>query len=180
MLAALCRPYKGRSGFASPAADEQIAEELFLAVDAVRAHLKVLYAKLGVEESPPDEKRVRLVERAFSAGLISEQRPLGRVLSPGSIFAGYEIESVVGVGGIGTLYRARQMRLDRPVALKLVAPEMARDPVIRERLRREARTVAALDHPNIVPLYEAGEADGTVTSSLPSFVVGVDSVPVMP
>jgi serine/threonine-protein kinase len=84
------------------------------------------------------------------------------VLSPGSIFAGYEIESVVGVGGIGTLYRARQVRLDRPVALKLVAPEMASDPVIRERLRREARTIAALDHPNVVPLYEAGEADGTV------------------
>ncbi len=84
------------------------------------------------------------------------------MLSPGSIFGGYEIDGVVGVGGIGILYRARQVRLDRPVALKLVEPEMARDPVIRERLRREARTLAALEHPNIVPLYEAGEADGTV------------------
>ncbi len=84
------------------------------------------------------------------------------MLSPGSNFAGYEVESVVGVGGIGILYRARQVRLDRPVALKLVEPEIARDPVIRERLRREARTVAALDHPNVVPLYEAGEEDGTV------------------
>jgi FHA domain len=74
VLEALCRPYKGRSGFANPAADEQIAEELFLAVGAVRAHLKVLYAKLDVEELPPGEKRVRLVERAFSAGLISEQK----------------------------------------------------------------------------------------------------------
>ena len=82
--------------------------------------------------------------------------------SPGSTFAGYEVESVVGAGGIGILYRARQLRLDRPVALKLVEPEVARDPVIRERLRREARTVAALDHPNVVPLYEAGEEDGTV------------------
>ena len=60
------------------------------------------------------------------------------------------------------LYRARQLRLDRPVALKLVEPEVAGDPVVRERLRREARTVAALDHPNVVPLYEAGEEDGTV------------------
>jgi serine/threonine protein kinase len=84
------------------------------------------------------------------------------VLAPGSIFGGYEIESVVGVGGIGILYRARQLRLNRPVALKLVEPEMARDPVIRERLRREARTLAGLEHPNVVPLYEAGEADGTV------------------
>jgi serine/threonine protein kinase len=84
------------------------------------------------------------------------------VLSPGSTIAGYEVEGVVGAGGIGIVYRARQLRLDRPVALKLVEPEVAREPVIRERLRREARTVAALDHPNIVPLYEAGEEDGTV------------------
>jgi serine/threonine-protein kinase len=84
------------------------------------------------------------------------------MLSPGSTFGGYEVESVVGLGGIGILYRARQVRLDRPVALKLVEPTIARDPVIRERLRREARTVASLDHPNIVPLYEAGEEDGTV------------------
>ena len=68
----------------------------------------------------------------------------------------------MGSGGIGVLYRARQMRLDRPVALKLVEAEVAEDPVVREQLRREARTVAALDHPNIVPLYEAGEEGGTV------------------
>jgi serine/threonine-protein kinase len=84
------------------------------------------------------------------------------VLSPGSTFGGYQVESVVGLGGIGVLYRARQLRLDRPVALKLVEPSVARDPVVRERLRREARAVAALDHPNVVPLYEAGEEDGTV------------------
>ena len=84
------------------------------------------------------------------------------MLARGSTFAGYEIETVVGVGGIGILYRARQLRLDRPVALKLVEPETASDPVVRERLRREARSVAALDHPNVVPLYEAGEEDGTV------------------
>ncbi|HEY7622825.1 MAG TPA: serine/threonine-protein kinase [Solirubrobacteraceae bacterium] len=84
------------------------------------------------------------------------------MLAPGSTIAGYEVERVVGSGGIGILYRARQLRLDRPVALKLVEPEVAREPVVRERLRREARALAALDHPNIVPLYEAGEEDGTV------------------
>jgi pSer/pThr/pTyr-binding forkhead associated (FHA) protein len=67
VLVALCRPYKDRSGFASPATDEQIAEELFLSVGEVRAHLKVIGVKLGV-----DGARVHLVERAFSAGLISE------------------------------------------------------------------------------------------------------------
>ena len=84
------------------------------------------------------------------------------MLSPGTTFAGYEVESVVGAGGLGILYRARQLRLDRPVALKLVESDVAQHPVVRERLRREARAVAALDHPNVVPLYEAGEKDGTV------------------
>jgi len=73
VLAALCRPYKGRSGFASPATDQQIAEQLFLSVGAVRTHLRVLYAKLGVEELPHNQTRVHLVERALSTGLISER-----------------------------------------------------------------------------------------------------------
>jgi pSer/pThr/pTyr-binding forkhead associated (FHA) protein len=73
VLAALCRPYKGRRGFASPATDQQIADELFLSVGTVKTHLSVLYAKLGVETLPGNETRVRLVERAFSAGLISER-----------------------------------------------------------------------------------------------------------
>jgi serine/threonine protein kinase len=84
------------------------------------------------------------------------------MLSAGATFAGYEVEGVVGSGGVGILYRARQLRLDRPVALKLVEPEIASDPVVRERLRRETRTMAALDHPNIAPLYEAGDEDGTI------------------
>jgi pSer/pThr/pTyr-binding forkhead associated (FHA) protein len=73
VLVALCRPYNGRSGFASPATDQQIAEELFLSAGAVRTHVRVLHAKLGVEELPQSEARVRLVERAFSTGLISER-----------------------------------------------------------------------------------------------------------
>jgi serine/threonine-protein kinase len=84
------------------------------------------------------------------------------MLPPGSTIAGCEIETVVGSGGMGVLYRARQLKLNRPVALKLVEPDVASEPLVRERLRREARTVAALDHPNVVPLYEAGEDDGTV------------------
>ena len=72
VLVALCRPYKDR-GFASPASDQQIAEELFLSVGEVQTHLAVLYAKLGIEKRPQNETRVRLVERAFSAGLISDR-----------------------------------------------------------------------------------------------------------
>jgi serine/threonine protein kinase len=84
------------------------------------------------------------------------------LLAPGSTFGEYEVEYVVGLGGMGILYRARQVRLDRPVALKLVEDGAARDPVVRERLRREARIVASLDHPNVVPLYAAGEENGIV------------------
>jgi pSer/pThr/pTyr-binding forkhead associated (FHA) protein len=73
VLISLCRPYEPGSEFASPASDQQIAEELFLSVTAVRTHIRVLCAKLGVEQLPADETRVRLVERAFSAGLISER-----------------------------------------------------------------------------------------------------------
>jgi pSer/pThr/pTyr-binding forkhead associated (FHA) protein len=73
VLVALCRSQEGPSRFAGTASDQQIAEELFLSVGAVKTHLKVLYAKLGVEELPQNETRVRLVERAFSAGLLSER-----------------------------------------------------------------------------------------------------------
>jgi DNA-binding CsgD family transcriptional regulator len=73
VLQALCRPYKGRTGFASPATDEQIVEELFLSIGEVRTHLNVLYAKLGIEKLPDNERRVKLVEVALYGGLISEQ-----------------------------------------------------------------------------------------------------------
>jgi pSer/pThr/pTyr-binding forkhead associated (FHA) protein len=72
VLVALCRPYKAGERFADPAADQQIADELFLSVGTVKTHLRVLCAKLGVERLPGNDTRVRLVERAFSAGLISE------------------------------------------------------------------------------------------------------------
>ncbi len=73
VLAALCRPFKGASGFSSPATDEQIAEELVLSPGEVRAHLRVLHAKLGVPEQPQHDARARLAERAFADGLISER-----------------------------------------------------------------------------------------------------------
>ncbi len=70
VLAALCRPYREGAG---PAGDEQIAEQLFLPVDSVRTHLMVLSAKLGVDQAPPEQQRVQLVEKAVYSGLISER-----------------------------------------------------------------------------------------------------------
>jgi len=73
VLTALCRPYKGRGGYARPATDQQIADELVLSIGVVKTHLSVLCAKLGVGDLPPSEARVRLVERALSGGVISER-----------------------------------------------------------------------------------------------------------
>ena len=77
-----------------------------------------------------------------------------------STFAGCRIESVAGRGGMGVVYRATQLPLGRTVALKVVAPERAADPVFHARFERETRLAAAIDHPNVIPVYEAGDADG--------------------
>ncbi|MGH2969088.1 MAG: protein kinase domain-containing protein, partial [Solirubrobacteraceae bacterium] len=79
---------------------------------------------------------------------------------PGATFAGYRIESVVGRGGMGVVYRATDLSLSRPVALKLIAPEHAQADRFRARFIRESRLAASLEHPNVVPIYEAREADG--------------------
>jgi hypothetical protein len=81
-------------------------------------------------------------------------------LTIGSDFAGYRIEEVAQRGGMGVVYRATQLRLTRMVALKVVTPALARDPSFRERFRREWMVAASIDHPNVIPVYEAGEEDG--------------------
>jgi FHA domain/Bacterial regulatory proteins, luxR family len=73
VLTALCRPYKEGTAFATPATNQQIADELFLSVDAVKTHLRVLFAKFGIEQLPQNQKRIRLVERAFYSGIITER-----------------------------------------------------------------------------------------------------------
>src|SRR5690348_9583542 len=72
----------------------------------------------------------------------------------------YALEREIGQGGMGVVYLARDLKLDRPVAIKTLPPHLAGDPHIRERFLREARTAAALSHPNIVPIYRADEVDG--------------------
>jgi DNA-binding beta-propeller fold protein YncE len=81
-------------------------------------------------------------------------------VEPGTTFAGYRIESPIGRGGMGVVYLATDLSLERPVALKLVAPEYAQDERFRRRFLKEPRLAAALDHPNVVPIYEAREHDG--------------------
>jgi len=91
----------------------------------------------------------------------------------GTQFAGYRIEGVVGRGGMGVVYRATELALDRPVALKLIAPELAGDDSFRERFLRESRIAASIDHAGILPVYAAGEAAGELFLAT-RFVPGTD------
>jgi serine/threonine protein kinase len=83
-------------------------------------------------------------------------------LSVGTEFAGCRIEAVAGRGGMGVVYRATQVALDRLVALKVIAPDLALDDAFRARFQREARLAASIEHPNVLPVYEAGERDGVL------------------
>jgi Protein kinase domain len=82
------------------------------------------------------------------------------LLQAGTIVAGYRLERKVGGGGMGVVWRARDLTLERPVALKLIRPDVAADRGFRERFTREAKLAASLDHAHVLPVYEAGEADG--------------------
>src|SRR5438067_12077033 len=81
-------------------------------------------------------------------------------IRPGRVLAGYRIESVIGRGGMGVVYLAEHLRLKRKVALKVLAPELASDERFRQRFLVEAELAASLEHPNIVPIHDAGEAEG--------------------
>jgi serine/threonine-protein kinase len=81
-------------------------------------------------------------------------------LPTGAKFAGYRITGVIGRGGMSIVYAAEHLQLGRTLALKLLAPALAADDSFRERFIRESRIAASLDHPNIVQIYDAGEADG--------------------
>jgi DNA-binding beta-propeller fold protein YncE/predicted Ser/Thr protein kinase len=78
----------------------------------------------------------------------------------GTELAGYRLEAMVGRGGMGVVYRAHDLALDRNVALKILSPELAEDERFRERFLSESRLAASIDHPNIIPVYDAGEVAG--------------------
>jgi len=91
----------------------------------------------------------------------------------GSELAGYRIEALIGRGGMGVVYRAEHLRLGRKVALKLLPPELAENEAFRVRFESESRLAAAIDHPHIIPLYEAGDAEGLLFLTM-RFVDGLD------
>jgi predicted Ser/Thr protein kinase/ketosteroid isomerase-like protein len=94
-------------------------------------------------------------------------------LSAGDMLGGCRVEEVIARGGMGVVYRAVQLDLQRPVALKVIAGDHAGDPEFRERFERESRMAAAIDHPNVVPVYAAGEDRGALYIVM-RFVPGSD------
>jgi streptogramin lyase len=93
--------------------------------------------------------------------------------SSGSMFAGHRIEAIAGRGGMGVVYRATQLDLGRAVALKVIAPELAEDAGLRDRFVNESRVAASIDHPNVIPIFYAGEEHGVLFIAM-RFVVGTD------
>ena len=91
----------------------------------------------------------------------------------GALLAGYRVVELAGRGGTGVVYRARDERLDRDVALKVLSAEFAADPAFRARLVRESQLAASLDHPNVIPVYDAGEAADHVFIAM-RYVDGTD------
>jgi YVTN family beta-propeller protein len=108
----------------------------------------------------------RRLEEARKAVFVTANLPIGSEL------LGYRIEALLGRGGTSVVYRAEHLRLKRKVALKLLAPELAEDARFRERFLRESELAASLDHPHIVPIYDAGEAEGQLYIAMRFFAGG--------
>ncbi|HWK27783.1 MAG TPA: protein kinase [Solirubrobacter sp.] len=96
-----------------------------------------------------------------------------RELEPGDVFAGHRIEAVAGRGGMGVVYRATQLALDRTVALKVIAPGLLEDQNVRHRFVRESKVAASIDHPNVIPIYYAGQENGVAYIAM-RYVAGDD------
>jgi len=82
------------------------------------------------------------------------------LLSPGSVLADHRVDGVAGRGGMGIVYRATDLALDRPVALKVISPELAEEESSHERSKRVSRLAAAIRHPHVIPIHRAGEEEG--------------------
>jgi CheY-like chemotaxis protein len=91
----------------------------------------------------------------------------------GTVIAGYRIEGRIGRGGMGVVYRAQHLNLQRRAAIKIIAPDLAESEGFRERFTREARIAAALQHPNIVTVYDAGEVEGLLYLAM-QYIEGQD------
>ena len=105
---------------------------------------------------------------------MADDLPAGLIdFSAGAQIASYQLEEEIGRGGMAVVYRARDVRLGRWVALKVLAQDYAQDEAFRQRFIRESRTAASVDHPNIIPIFDAGEAGGVLYIAM-RYVAGQD------
>ena len=100
--------------------------------------------------------------RPRPAAAARRRRPTPDALPLGTVFAGCRVEEVIGLGDMGVVYRADELALQRPVALKVIRPEHSEEARFRERFRRESMVAASIDHPNVIPILEAGDEDGVL------------------
>ncbi|WP_324905361.1 serine/threonine-protein kinase [Baekduia sp.] len=126
---------------------------------------------LGLWRADRAHKELRERFAAGDAGVVGPL--LARPVGVTSIVAGYRMEELLARGGMGVVYRAVQLTLDRPVAIKLIAPERTADPVFRSRFALESRIAATIEHPNVIPVYETGDDDGLLFIAM-RLVDGVD------
>ena len=143
---------------------ESAETELIDAVHSVAAGRTYLAPSLGA--------------RLAMAGSDSEARLAGVSgdaprLAVGSNFAGHRIDALLGRGAMGAVFRATDYALERTVALKVIAPDRARDPVFRARFRRECRLAAAIDHPHVVEVFHAGQERGLLYLTM-RYIDGAD------
>src|SRR5450755_629447 len=104
----------------------------------------------------PPTPRGRTPAGRADKGTLTSELPLG------TVFAGCRVEEVISHGDMGVVYRAEELALQRRVALKLILPEYSREKRFRERFRRESMVAAAIDHPNVIPIFDAGDQDGVL------------------
>jgi len=130
---------------------------------------------LGMWSDSRERQRLRELFAANDRGLVEQvlHRPGDRALEPTAVIAGYRLEDVVGRGGMGVVYRATQLALERPVAVKLIAAEHAQDPAFRERFKVESRIASSIEHPSVIPVYETGEDEGLLFIAM-RLVDGID------
>ena len=165
-LRAELRPDAARSLAARAAKRlERAGERALLRQDGDAARALLTRAAVLLDDSAERDRIAR--------SLAEVDRSSGHELVPGDIFAGYRVLGVAGRGGMGVVYSAEDVGVDRRVALKLIAPTLAADPRFRERFARESRIAAHLEHPNVVPVYAAGEEQGQLFIAM-RYVEGTD------
>jgi hypothetical protein len=127
------------------------------------------------QKSSDDAARETMLDETVVEGtpVDPERAPEARDLRVGGRFAGYLIEGVAGRGGMGVVYRARQLRPSRVVGLKVISPELAGDGAFRDRFTRESEVAASIEHSHVIPVYEVGEDAGRLFIAM-RFVAGTD------